>query len=274
MALNNTATRIIVALVFIPLLLGLSYYGGLPFLLFVSVIGVAAFSEFSKMSINKNSSPNNVLGIAAVLLIIVNAYKSFFDYASLMMLITVALLIYELFRNRNSAILNLGTTLLGILYIGIFSSSLIGIREFYSDAGLIYDQGGYIIIAVLVSIWVCDSAAFFLGTAFGKHKLFPRVSPNKSWEGAIAGFVFSVLTMIASKYIITEFLDWPAVISIGFIVGVFGQMGDLVESLIKRDAGVKDSSTVIPGHGGMFDRFDSLLFTAPLVYLYMVYFLR
>lgn len=274
MAPNNTATRIIVALIFIPLLLGLSYIGGIPFLLFVAVIGIAAYFEFAAMSRNKHGMVNNAAGPAAVLLIILNTYKHFIDFSDLTMLIVLVLLFHELFRNKASAIQNLGATLLGIFYIGIFSSALIGIREFYSDSPFIYDRGGFIIISILFSIWICDSAAFFLGTAFGRHKLFPRVSPNKSWEGAIAGFVFAALSMIALKFFLVDFLDWRDVIAIGLSVGIFGQMGDLIESLIKRDAGVKDSSSIIPGHGGIFDRFDSLFFTAPIVYLYMLYFLR
>jgi phosphatidate cytidylyltransferase len=111
-----------------------------------------------------------------------------------------------------------------------------------------------------------------LGTAFGKHKLFPRVSPKKSWEGAISGFVFAILTMIAARAIILDFFSLWDVIIIGIIVGTIGQMGDLVESLMKRDAGVKDSSSIIPGHGGIFDRFDSLLLSAPFIYLYLFYF--
>jgi phosphatidate cytidylyltransferase len=114
-----------------------------------------------------------------------------------------------------------------------------------------------------------DSAAYFIGTAIGKHKLFPRVSPNKSWEGAIAGFVFSIITLVVLKSFLLEFLDWVDIIAFGVIIGIFGQVGDLIESLIKRDAGVKDSSNIIPGHGGIFDRFDSLLFSAPIIFLYL-----
>jgi phosphatidate cytidylyltransferase len=118
---------------------------------------------------------------------------------------------------------------------------------------------------VFATIWICDSAAYYIGTAFGKHKLFPRVSPKKSWEGAIAGFVFAILAMVISKNIIIDFLSWNSVIGIGMIVGILGQVGDLIESLFKRDSGVKDSSNLIPGHGGIFDRFDSLIFSSPFI---------
>lgn len=181
------------------------------------------------------------------------------------------MLIIELFRNYGSAILNISTTLLGIFYFGLFGSTLVGIREFYPNIDGLYNNGGYLIISIFASIWICDSAAFFGGTALGKHKLFPRVSPKKSWEGAVFGFVFAILAMILAKYLVLDFLLLKDSIAIGFITGTFGQIGDLAESLLKRDAGVKDSSGLIPGHGGIFDRFDSLLFSAPLIYLYLIY---
>ena len=178
----------------------------------------------------------------------------------------------ELFRNKGSVVKNLGATFLGILYIGLFSSTLIAIREFYPNTNDLYFKGGYLIISMVATIWVCDSAAFFGGTALGKHKLFPRISPNKSWEGALFGFVFAILTMVLAKVFVLDFLSWTNVIVLGIIVGIIGQLGDLVESSMKRDAGVKDSSSIIPGHGGIFDRFDSLLFSAPAVWLYLKYF--
>ena len=178
----------------------------------------------------------------------------------------------ELFRNKGSVVNNLGASFLGILYIGLFSSALIAIREFYPNINDLYDRGGYVIISMLTTIWVCDSAAFFGGTALGKHKLFPRISPNKSWEGALFGFVFAILTMFLAKLVVLDFLSWSNVIVLGIIIGIIGQLGDLVESSIKRDASVKDSSSIIPGHGGIFDRFDSLLFSAPAVWLYLKYF--
>ncbi|MCH7516921.1 MAG: phosphatidate cytidylyltransferase, partial [Bacteroidetes bacterium] len=172
------------------------------------------------------------------------------------------------FRNKNSAIITLGTTLLGILYFGMFAYTLLSIREFYQFN---YTQGGLLIISIFASIWICDSAAFFGGTSLGKHKLFTRVSPNKSWEGALFGLLFAIVAMVISKVVILNFLMWVDVIAIGLIVGIIGQIGDLIESLFKRDARVKDSSNIIPGHGGIFDRFDSLLYTAPALFLYIKY---
>jgi phosphatidate cytidylyltransferase len=274
MNLSNTSTRIIISFIAIPVIVAVCYIGKIPFLLFILAIGLLSFYEFSIMVRNKESNTNLLIGFVAILSIIINSYYTFIKYEVLIICVAVLLLITELFRNNKSAIHNLGSSLLGIFYFGVFASTIICIREFFNASDVLYIEGGYIIISMLVTIWICDSAAFFLGTAFGKHKLFPRVSPNKSWEGAIAGFVFAVLTMIAARIILLDFLSWQDVIVIGFIVGILGQIGDLIESLIKRDAGVKDSSAIIPGHGGIFDRFDSLLFSSPFVYLYMYYFLN
>jgi phosphatidate cytidylyltransferase len=221
------------------------------------------------MTRNKHIYVNLTVGWLIIFIIIINEYNPFIPVKELILLSILVLLLLELFRNKESAISNLGTTLLGIFYIGFFSAALVDLREFYNDSAFTYYQGGYLIISILAAIWICDSAAYFLGTALGKHKLMPRISPNKSWEGAIAGFIFSVITLIAAKALLLEFLEWRDIIAIGIIIGILGQCGDLIESMIKRDSRVKDSSSIIPGHGGIFDRFDSLLFTAPVVYLYL-----
>lgn len=267
--MSNLVSRVLVALVGIPLIVALCLIGKTPFLIFVLLLGLLAFYEFSGMMKHKNSYTNRIIGSISVLLLILNEYSNFIDYHIFFLLIILALLLSELFRNKSSAINNLGSTLLGIFYIGFFAASILNLREFYNTSAFTYSQGGYLILAILVSIWLCDSAAYFIGSAYGLHKLMPRVSPKKSWEGAIAGFIFAVIGMIAAKSLVLDFLTTANAIVIGIIVGLFGQIGDLVESLIKRDANVKDSSAIIPGHGGIFDRFDSLLFTAPIVYLYL-----
>ncbi|MFZ1519684.1 MAG: phosphatidate cytidylyltransferase [Ignavibacteriaceae bacterium] len=272
MALGNTAVRILVSIAAIPALVLMAYFGSVYFLSFVLIISGISFYEYSVMAKQKGANVNINIGLLAIIFLIINQYKFFFSQYHFLVALFVMLLIYELFRNNGSAILNLGSTLLGIFYLGIFGSTLIGIREFYPNVDELYYNGGYLIISIFASIWICDSAAFFGGTALGKHKLFVRVSPKKSWEGAIFGFVFAILTMILAKFIVLDFLSIKNAIAIGFITGTIGQIGDLTESLLKRDAGVKDSSNLIPGHGGIFDRFDSLLFSAPVIYLYLTYF--
>lgn len=272
MSVSNSITRIIVAVLSIPLILAVCYFGNYYFLGFALGIALLAFYEFCLMAKNKGINANLWLGYVGIIFLVLNRYfhLSVSTYNFLLLFLVVGSLI-ELFRNNGSAIYNLGTTLFGVLYLGLFAGALVGLREFYPLLQNHYSWGGYLIISVFASIWLCDSAAYYGGTALGKHRLFLRVSPKKSWEGAVFGFVFAVLTMFASKYIILGFLSWNSALALGVIIGVIGQLGDLVESLLKRDANVKDSSNILPGHGGIFDRFDSLLLTAPVILLYLTY---
>jgi phosphatidate cytidylyltransferase len=269
MAFTNNAQRVIVSVITIPLILAACYFGGLFFLLFVLAISLFSYYEFYMLVKKKNMHAQLITGMAGVTVFIINQYRFFIDVYSFLVLIVFLVTLIELFRNRGSAIFNIGATLLGIFYVGLLLSAMIGLREFYSGMETLYTRGGLIIISVFASIWICDSAAYYIGTPFGKHKLFPRVSPKKSWEGAFSGFIFAVLAFIAAKFIILDFLSLSSAIAIGIIVGIVGQLGDLIESLLKRDAGVKDSSNLIPGHGGILDRFDSIIYSAPLILLYL-----
>jgi len=211
--------------------------------------------------------------------------------ALLIVLLVFVLFVFlvELLRTKGSSLLNAATTILGVVYVSLFMGSLVGLRELFVPAdfpvyryfdvrGLAmpaevieqaYTWGGYTVVTIFAAIWLCDSAAYFAGTIFGKHKLFERISPRKTWEGAIAGFVFAVGTFIAARELVVPYLSFGHAVACGAIVGVFGQLGDMVESMMKRDAGVKDSSALIPGHGGVLDRFDSLIFVSPVLFLYL-----
>ena len=212
-------------------------------------------------------------------------------FITLFFLSLVIVLVVELFRNKGSVIANAGATIMGMAYVGIFLGTLLGLRELYGmefpfslamahanslspladDAvrATTYAWGGWTLIAIFASLWMCDTMAYFGGRTMGKHKLFVRVSPNKTWEGAVWGFTGALITMLVMRQLVLPYVALHQAIVIGVIIGVFGQIGDLVESALKRDAGVKDSSALIPGHGGVLDRFDSLIFVAPILYLYI-----
>ncbi|MGE5436626.1 MAG: phosphatidate cytidylyltransferase [Syntrophothermus sp.] len=269
MKFSNNAARVIVAVITIPLILAVCYFGGIYFLIFAAAIALTSFYEFTHFTRKKFTYVNYFFGFLFVAFLIINRYRTFVDdLFSAFLIYIVILAVFELFRNKKSAIFNIGATLLGSLYLGFAGASLIGIREYFPHfTETLYRQGGYIIIASFAGIWFCDTFAYYGGTALGKHKLFPRVSPNKSWEGAIFGFIGAMTALIASKFLFLNFLHWDTIFVIGIIIGTIGQIGDLFESLLKRDAGVKDSSNIIPGHGGIFDRFDSLFLSAPVIYL-------
>ncbi len=273
MAKSENFKRVIVSIFAVPLILIASYLGRYYFLTFVTIISLFSFYEFGLLVKNKGVKINFPLGGLIIFILLLNQYLGFDDLELIIVLSSLLLLTVELFRNKGSAIYNLGSTFLGIFYIGIFAASLIALRDLHFLTVESNENGAYLIISILASIWIGDSAAYYGGITFGRHKLFPRVSPKKSWEGAIFGFIFSVAALILAKLIVLYFLSWTNVLVIGIIIGTIGQIGDLVESMLKRDSGVKDSSSLIPGHGGFFDRFDSLLFSAPAIWLYLKYFI-
>jgi len=305
---GSLPTRLAVAVVAIPLIVAASMYGSYLFFGFVAIISGVALHEFYTMAEKKGAYPLKTLGIAGGFVVngafmyerIQVELFSFFESKGIrlsmfsqLQFLLVALLVFvllvlliELFRTKGSPTLNAATTVFGVAVISLFFGTLISIRELFpygfpvpkffqvgfADAvqlSKISRWGGYTIVSLFATIWMCDTAAYFGGVMFGRHRLFERVSPKKSWEGAIFGFVAALLTMLAARSLVLEYLRVQDALVIGAIVGIFGQIGDLVESRFKRDAGVKDSSAIIPGHGGVYDRFDSLVFVAPIVYLYI-----
>jgi len=301
--------RVLVALVAIPVILWLTMLGGYFFFFLIAVISSLVLYEFYGLAEAKGAAPLKTLGIIAGIIVNAvfvyerfqvdvyqflvyhfNVHISMFSQHQLLTVVLLKLLLLtmliELFRTKGSPMMNIATTILGVLVVSLCFGTLIFLRELFPygfpvykffAAGFADDQqlaqinrwGGFTVIAVFASIWMCDTAAYFGGLTFGKHRLFERVSPKKTWEGAVFGFVFSVLTMIAAKMLVIGYLTYTHAIVLGMIIGVFGQLGDLIESRFKRDAGVKDSSSLIPGHGGVYDRFDSLVYISPIVYLYI-----
>lgn len=156
----------------------------------------------------------------------------------------------------------------GLLYLPFQLSFLIKIREVDEELGL------YWIFLVLLSTWSADSGAYFAGRAFGKNKLFPRVSPKKTWEGVFGGILLAMVVAVAFLHWFQPETKFYHGIAIGAILAIVSVVGDLVESLIKRSTGVKDSGSILPGHGGVLDRVDSILFTAPVTFLYLKYILE
>lgn len=267
--LSNLWKRVLVGVVAIPLILFVAAKGGMLFLLFMdAVIAIGALELFG-LERAKGIQPHRVLGVLGALGL---SWVFFFGKGDEVVLVLIGmvlvLLTVELGRKEaGSALMNVGGTLLGVLYLGLAGGVLLLIRE--GEGRLSYNESGRVVMLLLIVLWTMDTAAYFVGRRFGRHRLFPRVSPKKSVEGAIGGLVGALLVAVIGAHTFTAFLPVGHNIALGGIVGIGGQVGDLAESLLKRDAGAKDSSTLLPGHGGVLDRFDSLFFAGPLAYGYL-----
>jgi len=261
--------RLIVAGLGIPAIMASVLLGKIWMCIVVILIEMLALFEFYQLFRKKGFSPNVPLGIGWIILITLEIY--FFELKYYIVILLGALficMIWEMFRNQSHPIVNVALTLFGLNYLSLFSS-LIFIRKFPGTAGFSRITGGWLVMQIFFTIWLCDTAAYLWGSKFGKHRLFEKISPKKTWEGAIAGFLISIPSALFIRFLFIPNTSIMHSIILGFIAGSFGQLGDLIESFIKRDAGVKDSSNLLPGHGGFLDRFDSPLIVAPLVYLSM-----
>ncbi|MGB9857836.1 MAG: phosphatidate cytidylyltransferase [Dictyoglomaceae bacterium] len=251
--------RIITGLWGIPFILWTIHLGDQ--VLFILVMALAGFGlwEFYTLLERYKFQPLKLEGIIFGLLYLTFIY--FESRKALVIFLPVfilVLLIYELFRKRR-AIADLSLTFLGFFYIPFLLSYLLMLRN------LPYGEKACYFTFILV--WISDSSAFFFGKAFGKHPLAPSISPKKTIEGTIAGIISSALASLIFSLI----YSWNPIFTVilGITIGIMGQLGDLVESMLKREIGVKDSSSLLPGHGGVLDRFDSLIFSVPTAYYFL-----
>ncbi len=240
-----------------------------------AVIVVLGLSEYYSIISYQNHKPQRFVGIIFGLFILLTNFLIAYHNANFLLLVTyflpmVYMAIYELYRKSEHPFINMALTLFGVLYIAVPFGTInyLVYNELYN-----FEYNPHILIAVLVLIWTNDSGAYIVGSLIGKHKLFPRISPKKTWEGSIGGAVFAIVASVIIAQYITE-IHWGHWIVIGILTVVFSTYGDLTESMLKRKANIKDSGNILPGHGGILDRFDSLLMTAPIVLLYIVFFVK
>ncbi len=254
--------RVLVAIVAIPAVAGIAWLGGWWFTAFVAAFTVVATWElYTIMGKNEFFTPIIWLGLLlAGLLVLEGGLPPDPERLQALLVITILVgLVVALFLHRSTASSDFILTLGAAVYLGVTLRFLALMRGL--DSGL-----WWVALAALVT-WITDSGAYFIGRSFGRHKLWPRVSPKKTWEGLIGGMAVGTLGAALLGPWLIDGLTWQQGVVIGLLVGIVGPLGDLSESLFKRQTGVKDSSKLIPGHGGFFDRIDSFIFVGPVVYL-------
>ena len=255
-------TRVIVAIVLIPLVVGCLYLGGIPWLLGVLLAGVLAWLEMAGILQREQFTVDRNLGLFFIVGAIVEAYlhSTFPGQYDLVRPLLAALIIFSLiwalYNKGDHPTADWGVTVASALYLGVTISYLVALRQ--------RSNGFNWAITAFVVTWACDAMAYFVGRSFGRHKLWPRISPKKTWEGIAGGTVGAIVAGLALGVWLLGIPWWQGIL-LGALVAVAAPFGDLAESLFKRQANVKDSSQLIPGHGGVLDRIDSLLFVFPIV---------
>ena len=231
-------------------------------------IALLANYEFYGLVKKAKASPQIATGLIAVVLLFAAVTSHIYCekavlYQLLILLVFLSFII-ELYRKKENPFANIAYTILGIIYVALPFALLIylvfqnGVEQFRPD----------IVMGMFIMIWVNDTGAYLVGVNFGKNRLFERISPKKSWEGSIGGGIATLLAAWACSYFSQE-LNLVLWLSVGLIIAVVGGLGDLVESLFKRSINVKDSGSILPGHGGLLDRFDAILIVAPMVFVFL-----
>jgi phosphatidate cytidylyltransferase len=262
-------TRAITAFFFTIVMLGSVFSGGLAFSMFYLILQAIALSEFYKLLKNSGAQPLKVLGLLVSVLgfsLLTAHYLFQFEsrYFILMVPLTFAVFIFELYKREKVPFANIGYTFLGLMFVTIPFA-------FYYALGFLQDEHAFNFhfpLAFLLMLWASDTGAYLFGRKLGKTRLFERHSPKKSWEGFFGGVFTSVLVAMIISFFFKEVQGWIW-IGMAILVVSFGTLGDLVESMFKRSLDVKDSGNILPGHGGLLDRFDGLLIAAPIVYTYL-----
>jgi phosphatidate cytidylyltransferase len=267
----SLALRIASGLVFVPLLILLVRAGRETFLSFVALQVGLALHEFYRMMRAKGLSPYRTFGMLAAFGLLWAASRppaspvDFLATAALLLALAFGLRRPEMPRQVES----IAVTIFGVLYVGWLSAHLVLLRELPWLAGTDYRDGASFVLLAFFITWSCDTGAYAVGRVFGRTRPWTRISPAKSVEGAVGGFAAALGAAFVARAWFAPYLSLWDALALGMLVGVFAQVGDLVESLFKRDAQHGDSSDLIPGHGGVLDRFDSLYFAAPIVYYYL-----
>ena len=266
--LNKNATRMLTGFIMGTIVMLCIINNGLPLLALLIFMLFVGSREYVKILNHKGFYPSlKVIYLTEIILTSV-VYFNRVDLVALTLTIcAMCSLMWVLFVGRQPYIANVATTLFGMVYCGWFPLHLIFLRNLSCER---YDSGLGFVVMMFTAILMTDVGCYYVGSKWGKHKLAPVVSPNKTIEGSIGGIIFALLGALVIGYFIN--LEWYIALIAGLLCTVFAQIGDLSESLIKRDAGVKDSGDSLPGHGGFLDRTDSFVFAIPIMYYFCYYF--
>ncbi len=261
--------RIISAIIGILLLIFLIFAGSLPFFITVSLITILAIREYSRILEIQSKLLKTILAVSAVL-IVFNVYliSNDFNYLPsgiIFFIIIFALYLYNLQNYQEKEFIkNISHQLFSVIYIGGGLSFAVFLRDINQEPFV----NTTALWLVLIATWLTDSGAYFVGKKFGKKAMAPIISPNKTIAGAVGGILTTAVFIILVSVFLEVFNIYYLIFS--FLFPAVAIMGDLFESCIKRDFGVKDTGTIIPGHGGILDRFDSFIFTAPFTYYFII----
>lgn len=249
--------------------------GQMVFAVLLMGITFLSLSEYLTIITSENIQPSRWLtlcmGMFVYLLLTAHA-TGFLSMQWLLLLVPVFFVVFiaELYRHKKKPFGNIGMSLLGVIYIAL----PFGLMLHFFDSRFLSGPGHYgVALGYLLLLWLNDTGAYFVGSAVGRHKLFERISPGKTWEGSAGGAVFALATAWGLSLLVPQ-LDTMQWMLLALIVVVTGTLGDLVESMLKRSLGIKDSGNILPGHGGMLDRFDAVLLSAPFVFIYLAIFCR
>ena len=266
--LNKNATRMLTGLIMGTIAMGCIIQGKIALLGLLLFILFFATKEYVQILNNKGFYPSVKMIYIAELLLAAIAYFQRFDLVAVALTFcAIATFMWILFKGRQPYIANVATTVLGMIYCGWCPLHLLFLRNLESAR---FDDGLGFVVMMFAAVLLTDTGCYYAGTHFGKHKLAPVISPNKTIEGSIGGMICAVIgSMIIGCYL---GLEWYLSMIAGLLCTVFAQIGDLSESLIKRDAGVKDSGDILPGHGGFLDRCDSFILTIPVMYYFCKHF--
>ncbi|MDF2634964.1 MAG: phosphatidate cytidylyltransferase [Pelosinus sp.] len=266
-------TRVLTAVIGIPITIYIVNYGEWLFAVAILILTLLAWHEFYIMLRNKSVNVFYTLGLLLNFFILGCAWLGNSQEMIMTLVFSILFMLMKMIASGNKfTIADVAFSILGVTYIGILFSHLLLLR--YTDStlyiatslGTLSAGASYLWLA-FIGTWANDTFAYFVGSRFGRHKLCPAISPAKTIEGSVGGMFGSILAIIVLGLLFKLPVSHSVVM--GILVGVTAPIGDLAESAIKRFAGVKDSGKLLPGHGGILDRFDSILFTVPVIYYYM-----